>query len=1043
MKKRRINVIEAAMRYPQITLAITAILVMAGVIALFTMPRSEDPRITVRQALVIAAYPGADEIQMEKEVTNKIEQYLFSFEEIRKSKTKSETKEGQVIITAELNDNVKDTKKFWSTLQHGLNMNMRGVLPEGVLGPVVNSDFGDVVAQMITVTAPGRSYADIEKYLDRLEDGIKTIPAVSKIKRYGGQRQQIYITVQDEKLRQYGFDLHTIATVLQAQNVTQVTGDLTLEASKIPIFAGSRFKNETAIGDQIIYSTPAGIVVRLKDVARIERRYEELKNKIKVGNNDVMMLTVEMQPGSNIVELGKQLEQKVAEVRSNLPGDVSVKTIVDQPTVVKERLGHFMLEFGIAILSVILVVMLLLPLRVAAISAIAAPVSIAITFAVLNIIGIELHQVTLAALIIVLGMVVDDAIVIVDNYIEKLDEGVASWTAAWQSATQLMVPVFTATAAIIFAFAPLAICLHGMSKEFIQALPVAIGVALTASFLVAIFLTPYLCYIFLKKGLKHKISERPLKKNILDRLQDGYNQAVEFCMRWPKSTLTAGVLSVFLAFFIGGHVQTEFFPIVERNQFNLELWMQNGTSVLETEKAVQKVEAAIKGDKRIVTTASFIGTSSPRFYSTYAPEPARENYAQIFINTVSEDATEEMIKEYLRKFENFLPNGYVRVRQLSIKEQPAPVEIRIIGEDLADQKKVALQVKSILSNAKGTNWIRTDYQRDYFGINARIKEDQASRLGISKALITQTLGAEINGYPVSRLWEGDKPVDILLRLDTSNRSDFGSLEQLSLTSRYNTKIPLKEVVDLQPSWHTGAIAHRNGLRTLTVSSESQMGVKASAIIASIRPQIDKLKLPEGIRISYGGEDEASQESGPDMGTSLMISLIMIFLVLLFQFKSMGKVLIVLSTFPLSLLGAMLGLYLTGNSMGFFAFMGIISLMGIVVRNGIILVDYTDELILEHGYTIKAAALSAAKRRMRPIFLTSSAAAIGLIPMIASQSPMWAPLGSVLAVGVIVSMVMTLFIVPVLYYKFIKPVKAHEEDGQPDADEHIQYKPAHH
>ena len=1040
MKSRRINLIEASMKYSQISMLIAGLLVVIGIWALVTMPRSEDPRITVRQAIVYALYPGADELQVEKQVTDKLEQYLFSFEEIKKAKTHSETKEGQVVITAELNDDVKDPKKFWSTLQHGLNTALRPTLPPGVQGPVVNSDFGDVVAQMITVTAPGRSYAEVEKYLDKLEDGIKTIPEVSKINRYGGQRQQIYITVDDEKMQQYGFDFATLSNILQTQNVTNYTGDITLSANSIPIFANSRYKNEAAIGNQIIYSNPDGKVVRLKDVARIERRYEELNSFIKVGKDNVMMLTVQMQPGNNIVFLGDDLDKKIEEVKQTLPSDVSVATIVNQPEVVRERVSHFMVEFGIAIASVIVVVMLLLPFRIASISAIAAPVSIAITFAILNIIGIEIHQVSLAALIIVLGMVVDDAIVIVDNYIEKLDEGVASWTAAWQSATQLVVPVFTATAAIIFAFMPLAFMLKGLPKEFIQSLPIAVSIALFASFLVAVFLTPYMCFIFLKKGLKHNISDRPAKKKVLDHLQDAFNKAVEFCFRWPRATMLTGLLSVVLAMIVGGNVEEELFPMAERNQFNLELWMQNGTDVTETAKAVEKVEAAIKGDPRIVATASFVGTSSPRFHATYAPETPRENFAQIFINTTSEQTTVEMVNEYLGKFQGFLPNGYVRVRQLSNKQTPAPVEVRIVGDNLKDQKKVAAQVAAIVEQAKGTNWIRTDYQDDYFGISAVIKEDNASRLGVSNSAITQTLGGEIKGAVVSTLWEGDKPIDILLRLDGKNRDDFNKLQNIYITTQFNTKVPLKEVVDLKPAWHTGIIAHRNGLRTLTVLAEAQLGITATAVVNEIKPKIAALSLPEGITINYGGEVESSGETSPDMGKSLLISLLLIFLTLLFQFKSIGRVLIVLATFPLSLLGAMLGLSLTGNPMGFTAFLGIISLMGIVVRNGIILVDYADELIREHHYTIKAAAIASAKRRMRPIFLTSSAAAIGVVPMILSKSPLWSPLGSVLALGLIVSMVMTLFVVPILYYRFIKPQPVSQELVQPELDEHIQYKP---
>lgn len=1042
MKKVKINFVEAAMKYRQVTIVVTVLLMIFGIIALLNMPRSEDPKITVRSGLIIAALPGADELQVEKQLTNKIEQYLFSFEEVRKEKTKSETKEGQVVITCELNENVKDTKRFWATLQHGLNttFRMQNTLPPGMVGPVVNSDFGDVVAQMITVSAPGRSYAEIEKYLDKLEDGLKTLPETSKIKRYGGQKQQIYVTVQDEKLHQYGFDFATIAQILQIQNGTNYTGGITLGNGEISVFAKNQYKNETEIGNQIVYSSPQGKVVRLKDVATIERRYEEPSSFIKLGDQKVMMLTVEMQPGKNIVQFGEKLGEKIAEVKKELPPNVQINTIVDQPEVVKESISHFMIEFIIAILSVIVVVIILLPFRVAMVSAVACPIAIVITFGVLNMIGIEIHQVTLAALIIVLGMVVDNAIVVVDNYIEKLDEGVDPWTAGWQSATQLLLPIFTATAAIIFAFLPLAYFLNGIAKEFIQSLPIAVAVSLITSFVVAVMLTPYMSYVFIKKGLKHKVSDRPVKKNMLDRLQHVFNNGLEFSFRWPKATLAAGLFSVVVAVLVATSVEQELFPTAERNQFNLEVWLPSGASLEQTAKAVARIEKEIKSDKRVLSTASFIGTSSPRFHSTYAPETPRRNFAQIFITTAGKNETQELADEYLKKFDGFLSDGYIRIRQLSMKESPAPLEVRVIGENMNDQKRIAEEVIAIMEKAEGTNWTRTSYQEDYYGVKVTIKEDTAERLGVSSLAVAQTLGAGLKGYPVSTLYEGDKPIDILLRLDAKNRANFTDLENITISTLYGTKVPLKEVADIAPAWHTGIIAHRNGLRTLTVMTEAQKGIKAAKILAAVQPEIDKIKLPEGIKLVYGGEFENTNETGPGMMMSLGISLILIFLVLLFQFKNFTKVLIVLSTFPLSLLGAFLGLKLTGNPMGFTAFMGIISLIGIVVRNGIILVDYADELVHEHGYTVKAAAIATGKRRMRPIFLTSVAAAVGVVPMIAGKSPLWAPLGSVLAVGLIVSMIMTLFVVPILYYRFVKP-EAQTDHYHPDNDDEILYKPS--
>lgn len=1030
MKKRKISFIEAAMKYKQVTLVAMGMLILLGLYSLMNMPRSENPKIDMPVAMVYAFYPGADELQTEKQVTNKIEQFLFSFEEIDKKKTTSQTKDGQVFITVHLHTEVKDRKKFWSTLQHGLNTT---VLPQGVIGPVVNSNFGDVTAQIITVSSPVRTYAELEQYMDKIEDGLKVIPEVSKINRSGGQQQQIYVTVNDEKMHLYGFDLSAIVRTLQMQNVTGYSGEVTISNNTIPVFTNSQYKSEKDIAEQIIYTRPDGTVVRLKDVANIERRYEETSSFIRVGNDKVLMLAIEMQPGNNIVQFGHTVEEKLGAMKAGFPADIQINTIVNQPEVVDESIRHFMREFGLAIASVILVVMMLLPFRVAAVASVAAPISILITFGLINIMGIELHQVTLAALIIVLGMVVDNAIVVVDNYIEKLDEDITPWTAAWQAAKQLSLPIFTATLAIIFAFAPLALFMFGIAKDFIAALPVTVAVALITSMAVALLVTPYTCYVFIKQGLKHKMSSRPGKRSLLDRLQETFNKGIEAAFRFPKVTLSVAVLALVMAILLAGQVSQEFFPLSESKQFNAEIWMPNGTSLEETEKVVKAVEAELKKDERVLNTASFVGTSSPRFNVTYAPEVPRRNFAQVFINTVSSDATNELVEKYLPIFDKYLPDGYVRLRQLSMQEG-SPIGVRIIGDDLNEQKKVAAQVIDILQKAEGTNWVRSDYEDDYLGISLQIKEEEAARLNVPNQAITQTLGAGLKGFAVTQLFEGDKPVSVYLRLDTTNRERFSDLGNLHVN-----KVLLKQVADLRPSWHTGVIAHKNGLRTLTVLSEAQQGIRASEILKQVQPEIAKIALPDGVRIEYGGDAESSAENAPGMGLALGTSLLLILLTLLFQFKTFGKTLIILATFPLSLLGAFLGLYLTGNPMGMTAFMGIISLIGIVVRNGIILVDYADELVHDHHYSIKSAALAAAKRRMRPIFLTSAAAAIGVVPMIIGKSPLWAPLGSVLASGLIVSMVLTLFVIPVLYYLFVRP--SADQPESPDAESAIQYKPA--
>jgi multidrug efflux pump subunit AcrB len=1044
MTKRKIHFLEAAMKHKQVVIVLVVLLMLMGINSLVNMPRSENPRIDMPTALVYAIYPGADEHQVQEEVAKKIEQYLFSFEEIKKKKVKSEVREGQVFITTEIYTNVKDRKKFWHTLQLDMDANLRSKLPQGVIGPFINSNFADVTAMIISVSSKERSYAEIEKYLDKLEDGLKVIPMVSKINRSGGQRQQIYIKINDKKLQQYGLDAGALMGILQQQNITGYTGEVSVGSNNIvPIYANSRYKDENDIASQIVYTTPSGTIVRLKDVAEIERRFEEKSSFVRVGEDKAMVLSVDMLPGNNIVAFGEEVEAKIAAIQKTFPPDIKMKTIVNQPKDVEHSISHFMKEFGLAIGSVLLVVMLLLPFRIAVVASAAAPISMLITFAFMSMFGVELHQVTLAALIIVLGMVVDNAIVVVDNYIEKLDEGVEPWTGAWQAAKQLMVPIFTATLAIIFAFLPLAIFMDGIAKDFMFYLPVTVAIALIVSMLIALLFTPYTCYVFIKKGLKHKISDRPIKKNLLDHLQSAFDKGVEAAFRNPKTTMGLGLLSVVAALFIATKVDSEFFPLSERNQFNMEVWMPNGTSLEKTEAKVKELENILKQDKRVVDVTSFIGMSSPRFHTSYAPETPRKQFAQVFITTTDIDATNEMAKEYLDKLKGFMQDGAVKIKQLSFQEG-APIDIRVVSENEADQKRTAIEIKKILEKAEGVNYVRLSSEYDYMGVKLNIDNAKASRLGISTQAITQTLGAGLKGYSISTLWEGDKTVDIFLRYDEDSRKDLVALQNLHITTRYGKKVPLKAVATLDPEWHTGMLLRRNGLKMLSVYSEAQLGKKPSRILQEVKPEIDALKLPAGTTIQYGGDAESSGENAPSMGISLGVSLILIFLTLLFQFKSLGKALIVLCTFLLSLFGAFLGLLVTGNPLGMTGFMGIISLIGIVVRNGIILVDYADELIRDHGYKHKAAAIAAAKRRMRPIFLTSAAAAVGVVPMIVGKSPMWGPLGSVLAFGLIFSMILTLFVVPVMYYKLLKNPIIEDEapQEQPDGEEDVLYKPVH-
>lgn len=1031
------NFVKSSLKYPQVTLSVLLLVFAVGVYSLLNMPRREDPKITVRQGLVLAYFPGANSAQVEDQVTKKLEQYLFQFEEIRKDKTYSTSQDGMVVVNVELGENVKNPDVFWSKLRHQLLVARQVDFPKGVRGPIVNSDFGDTEALVIGIESNKATYAQLKDYTQKLEDVLRTVKSVSKIKRIGEQKEQITVTSSSEKLSQYNVKLSSVVQVLQSQNVISPTGDIKTATSQTPLYTSGYYNTENEIANQIVGASKTGELIRLGDIAQVNREYAEPTSKTTVNGNNAMMLAIQMQEGNNIVKFGEEVTAKLAEVEKLLPADVKLTTIVNQPKLVDENITHFIREFFLAIFSVVIVVILLLPIRIAAVAAMAIPMTIAVTFALLNAFGIELHQVSLAALIVVLGMVVDDAIVIADNYVELLDEGIDRWTAAWRSATDLVIPVLAATVTIIASFMPMVI-LTGSVGEFIHALPITVAIALAASFIVAMILTPLLCYTFIKKGLHdHSGEETDKRKRItlLDRMQNGYNAALEWCVRHSALTIGVSLVTVVLSLFVYQGIKQKFFPAAERNQFVVELWMPTGTKLDQTSQAILKAEKLVKGDPRVTSYATFTGTSAPRFYYNFSPEVPVTNYAQILINTTDDKTSEEFAHELEGKVAALIPEGSPQVKLMQQgSPYKSPVEVRIVGDDVSRLKAIGTQVQDILKNAKGSAMVRPDFREDYYGISIQLK-DEANKLGFTTGSISQMVYTGFNGAPVSTMYEGNNPLDIVFRLDARNRQSSDNLENIYLASPVtDANVPLRQIADLKPQWQTGKIMHRNGVRTLTILSETEGDVLPADLVKEVKAKIADIPLPAGYRIEYGGEQFNKNETFSQMMVVLAISLVLIFFILLFQFRSLKEAALVMLTIPLSLFGALIGLYITHNNFGFTAFVGLISLSGIVVRNAIILVDHTNEL-LGHGMDIRTAAIESGKRRLRPIFLTAMAAAIGVLPMILSGSPMWSPLASVIAVGVIWSMVMALLTVPVLYIAMIKPHDKKDLMVTPVAEHH--------
>jgi len=1022
--KKKLTLIDRILNYKQIIIITTAIMVIAGIIALIYMPRDEFPQFTIRQGLIIGVFPGASSAQVEEQLTKKVESYLFQYEAVNRAKTYSYSKENVMVIYVEVEASEKDPEAFWAKLRHGLN-ELKTTLPSGVTSLAADNDFGNTSAMLLAVQSDTKSYHELEDYIKSFEDDIKKIDVASKIKHFGLQQEQISVYIDDAKLTNYGIKPLMVLAALKPESSVGYVGDIDNGSTIRPIHIPLRYKTESDIANQIVYSDPAGNVVRLKDVAKITREYADPDSYVRVNGKKCLVVSLEMRPGHNIVNFGKDVRVAMEKFSKKLPPDVKIVTISDLPNAVSNSIIQFLREFGISIIAVILVTILLLPRKVAFIAASTIPISILITIACLWVVGIDLQTVSLAALIIVLGMVVDNAIVIIDNYVEKLDSGITPYEAASKSVTDLFASVFSATLIIIVCFFPMIIFMTGTARDFVGSLPTSVAFALAISLIAAAVLVPLMSYLFIKQGIQAEGSKGK-KVAFLNALQRFYDKTLEGAFKHNSIVVAIGAVSFIAGLIILTKTPQESFPKIERNQLAVEVYLPTGSSLQQTDLVIKDLEKTLSKDKRVKAVTSFIGTSSPRFHSLYAPNFPAKSYGQLVVLTESNEATVEILDEYSKNYSHspVNANANIKWKQLQITAAKSPIEIRISGDSIKTIKEVSDQVAAIVRQAKGAQWVRTDYEEPLQTIDVNMKQDEADRLGYSKSMLGYSLMVGTKGFPVSTIWEGDYPVNVTLKVDKATKTVPEDILNQYVTSPFIvSSVPVRQIADLKPGWTEGCITHRNGVRTITVQSEVERGIFTDKVFNGIKEKVDKLQLPEGVSINYGGDYEMGVENLTPMYYALVVSIIVTFLILMVQFRSIKTTALIMITMPLSIFGASFGVFVTGYPFSVTAFIGLISLMGIVVRNGIILISYAEELRHEHGYSLYDAALAAGKRRMRPIFLTGAAAAVGVVPMIASRSSLWGPLGSVICFGVIFAMLLCLFVLPVLYYLINKIFKS--------------------
>ncbi len=1019
--------------YP-ISLLIVAILFVMGIYGMYVMPKDEFPHATIRQGVVVAVYPGATSEEVEQQVARPLERYLFTFGEVNRTKTTTTSQNGMCIVMVKLNDDVNNKDEVWSKIKHGLNQ-FKSSLPSGVLAIVVNDDFGNTSALLIAIESDQRSYRELKQYSDDLSDRLRRIPSVANVKLFGEQKEQISLYIDRQRLQAYGIGQQMLFSRLQAQGITTMSGSISDDDQQIPIHIETAEHSEEEIANQIIFSDPvSGKVARVRDIARVVREYEPMSSRIEQNGHPCVLLSMEMTPGNNVMQYGDEVDRVLDEFRQNeLPADVNVTRIADKPKVVTLSITSFLRDLLVSMLIIILVMMVLFPLRSAIVAAITIPLSTFVSVAIMYMMGIELNIVTLAAMIVVLGMIVDNSIVVIDGYLEYLGRGYEPREAAIESAKQYFMPMMLATICICTIFYPFLITMKGMFHDCLEDFPVTITINLMVSLFLAVTVIPFLEVHIIKPG---KVSTDG--NAITKWVQNTYNKVLDFTFQHPWITIGGGIGIILLSTIIVPTLKIRLFPYADRDQFAVEIFLPDGKGMAETELISDSVQHVLEKDERIVGITSFIGCSSPRFMDAYAPQMAGANYAQFIVNTESEDATLDLLAEYQPRLSEAFPKAYVKFKRLDYLEV-SELEYRFYGDNLDSLHVASERLMERMRQMPELEWVHTDYLQPYPIINVELDPVTSAQIGITRTTAALALTATSSDLRIGQIWEGNYELPIVVKDDTD--MTYSDIENLGIASpmtmlgggvsNTNSTVPLRQIAKVQPKWSESRILHRGGERCITVTAQFAQGVYTAPIEKEIaRIMQEDIQLPQGVRSEVGGEIEYGDEAMPQIIGGISIAMVIVFFFLLFNFKKYGITLVCMAALALMIPGALIGLGLMNRALGLTSIFGLITLMGMIMRNEILIFEHAIDLIKQHvaehgdwtvdrkayNEAVRQAAYDAGKRRMVPIFLTTATTAVGVVPMIIAQSSFWMPVGVTIFAGGIGSLVMVVTMLPVIYWK---------------------------
>lgn len=1020
------NLTKFSIEKNRITFSLLIVVILLGISLYQSLPRDSMPPYTIRFATIISKFTGAGPERVEQLVTDKIEKKVQELPEVKEINSTSRT--GISIVTVMLKDEVRPAKlqNVWDKLRRKLN-NIKG-MPEGVNPELNDDDIGIVYGIMVGLLSDGFSYVEMKKYADVLRDELIKLDDAAKVELGGVQEERIFVEFDNARLKEYGLTAGILQHIIASTNILNSGGEINLDDERIILEPTGNFNTLNDLKNTLVPVGKTGTIVRLSDITNIRKGYiEPASSKVKVNGMDAISLSISLKEGANIIQLGAEVDKIINKWNQNLPVGLTVARLASMDQYVQKSINDFVGNLVQAIVIVLLVMLVFLGLRTGLVVASLIPIVTIMTLMLMGVLNIGLNRVSLAALIMALGMMVDNSIVVSESIVVKMGRGVPAKDAAIESSKELAVPLLISSLTTSAAFLAFFLA-ESIMGDIVGPLFSVITLALLSSWLVTLTIITLFSYLFVK--VKQAVQKPSLVDKLFDLAKRVYKKQIMLFLKHKGLVVIGITVLFFISMFLFGFVRFLFFPESDRNMITVDVNLPLGTKLERTEELVDHIDRFIADSllvnediiKGVVDWSSFIGKGPESYDLGYIQDEANSSYAHMLVNTTSGDDNQAVINKLDKFCFNSFPEADIKVGFLGAGGTGVPIEIIVSGNSPEVLSVIAESVTAKLKSVPLTKNVKDDWGPKIMKFVIDVDQNNALHAGVTNQDIATSLKTVLSGIKTGEFREEDKTIPIIMRSDESQQQTFETIETLNIYSQSSGKsVPFLQVASIHPEWQYAKIKRKDLIRSIDISSELREGGNAAAILSGLVPWLDEQQKtwPEGYIYELGGENKNSSENMGSVIAYLPLSAFIILMLLIIQFNSFRKTAIVLSTIPLGIIGVIFGLLIFNSYFGFMTFLGIISLAGIVINNAIVLLDRIDIELTRYNRAPQDAVVIACLQRFRPILLTTFTTTFGLIPLYLGGGLMWEPMAIAIMVGLLFATMITLVFIPSVYSLLFK------------------------